>query len=284
MIKIEKISIRQWKRNCLESIGNIFWHLKLNPLGWQVYSKDLVQFKPSQNERIFQSLWIGDSLSKIELISIRSFLDKGYEFHLYVYNDVQNIPKGVIVKDAREIVPEEEVFEPYGIFSNLFRYKLLFLRGGWWVDLDAVCLKPFDFRRYYVFGLQGHWPYLVCSGILYVNQKGDAVFKKLVEETERLVRNGEVMEWSSSGPTLVTKIVKKYNLFAYVLGKEVFLPVYWWDVQYLFRPNGILPRKSHSVHLYNQMISRSGIDKNGTFPKGSIVQQLEERYLKQGNQ
>src|SRR6185312_16640543 len=28
-------------------------------------------------------------------------------------------------------------------FSNFFRYKLLLENGGWWVDMDTVCLRPF---------------------------------------------------------------------------------------------------------------------------------------------
>ena len=39
----------------------------------------------------------------------------------------------------------------YAGFSNYFRYKLLLERGGWWVDLDTVCLKPFDFDDEFVF-------------------------------------------------------------------------------------------------------------------------------------
>ena len=31
-------------------------------------------------------------------------------------------------------------------FSNLFRYKLLLERGGWWVDTDVICLRPFRVR------------------------------------------------------------------------------------------------------------------------------------------
>ena len=36
-------------------------------------------------------------------------------------------------------------------FSNFFRYKLLLERGGWWVDADMVCLRPFAFDKEHVF-------------------------------------------------------------------------------------------------------------------------------------
>ena len=43
---------------------------------------------------IVQSLWVGDRLSRMEHYSIKSFLTLGFEYHLYTYNRVKNIPKG----------------------------------------------------------------------------------------------------------------------------------------------------------------------------------------------
>ena len=54
---------------------------------------------------IIQSLWIGDSLSVMERLSLSSFLKNGHEVHLYTYGGVKGVPAGVVVKDAAEIVP-----------------------------------------------------------------------------------------------------------------------------------------------------------------------------------
>ena len=43
---------------------------------------------------IVQSLWVGSNLSLMEVYSIKSFLKTGHEFHLYIYEPIQNIPKG----------------------------------------------------------------------------------------------------------------------------------------------------------------------------------------------
>lgn len=98
-----------------------------------------------------QSLWVGDPLSNLEKLCIRSFLDNGHEFHLYVYDDVQGIPAGATVKDANEIIPSREIFytrkKYVAPFSDWFRYALLAKRGGVWVDMDTICIKPFDFLR-----------------------------------------------------------------------------------------------------------------------------------------
>ena len=52
---------------------------------------------------IIQGLWIGDSLSTMEQLSISSFLKNNHEYHLYTYNDIKNIPEETIIKDGNEI-------------------------------------------------------------------------------------------------------------------------------------------------------------------------------------
>ena len=53
---------------------------------------------------IVQSLWIGNHLSDMEIISIKSFIEHGYEYHLYCYDKIDNVPEGTIVKDGNEIL------------------------------------------------------------------------------------------------------------------------------------------------------------------------------------
>src|SRR6187549_2184730 len=106
-----------------------------------------------------QSLWVGEVLPPLQQLSIRSFLAHGHQYHLYAYGDLQGAPEGAVVIDAATILPAESIFyyqHGFGqgsvsAFSNLFRYKLICERGGWWVDTDVVCLKPFEFDVPYVF-------------------------------------------------------------------------------------------------------------------------------------
>ena len=107
---------------------------------------------------LIQGLWIGRELSLMEQLSIKSFTENGHCYHLYTYEDVKNVPRGAMMLDASTIVPREQIFtlkhghneESLTAFSNLFRFKLLFDKGGWWVDLDVVCLKRFDFNAVHV--------------------------------------------------------------------------------------------------------------------------------------
>ena len=84
----------------------------------------------------------------MEQMSIQSFIHHGHEYHLYVYDEVEGIPAGTKIKDANRVLPDSDIFSKtatktagYVTFSNLFRYQLLKDIGGWWVDLDVVCLQ-----------------------------------------------------------------------------------------------------------------------------------------------
>ena len=108
---------------------------------------------------IIQSLWIGDRLSTMEKLCISSFLQNVNDFHLYTYDKVKGVPEGTVIKDANEIVPSDMIFKykehnSYAGFSNIFRYKLLFDKGGYWVDTDNVCLKPFTNIESNIYGLK----------------------------------------------------------------------------------------------------------------------------------
>ncbi len=99
------------------------------------------------DRQIIQGLWIGSELSVMEQLSIASFLRSGHEYHLYVYGEMKNVPRGCVIRDASEILPAERIFQypqypSYAGFANFFRYKLLLERGGWWADTDVICLQP----------------------------------------------------------------------------------------------------------------------------------------------
>ena len=106
---------------------------------------------------VVQSFWIGAELSILEKLAMSSFLAHGDEFNLYTYDDLDGVLAGVNIKDANSVLPEKEVFMAHGSyagFAEWFRFKLIRQTGRFWVDLDVVCLKPFDFEDQIVFGNQ----------------------------------------------------------------------------------------------------------------------------------
>ncbi len=120
-----------------------------------------------EENRIVHGLWIGE-LTRLELLTVHSFAAHGHKFHLWRYEDTpEQLPSSVLLRDANEILPYERVFRKrdrdpdsglgqgsYATFSDLFRVRLLNELGGIWVDMDVVCLRPFDFVTPYIF--RGH--------------------------------------------------------------------------------------------------------------------------------
>ena len=85
-----------------------------------------------------------NDLGDMEIYSINSFINTGHEFHLYTYEKINGIPKKTKILDGNKIMPKKELFklkEGFLPFSDIFRYKLLSEKGGWWFDTDCICLK-----------------------------------------------------------------------------------------------------------------------------------------------
>ena len=61
------------------------------------------------NNKVIKGMWIGDSLSNVEKLSINSFLKNGHDYHLYIYDDIKGIPDGVVVKDANTILDRSKM-------------------------------------------------------------------------------------------------------------------------------------------------------------------------------
>jgi len=100
----------------------------------------------TQQQTTVTGLWAGDSLPLLAALCIKSFLDHGHAFQLFTYRDYGNIPVGTRVRDAREILPEECLFRDgarrsLAPFSDWFRMEWLAREGGFWVDMDVICLQ-----------------------------------------------------------------------------------------------------------------------------------------------
>ena len=113
---------------------------------------------PDSNLLPVMGLWIGDHLPASVRLSMVSFLAHGHQYRLYAYQKFDNIPSGVELRDANEILPKEHVYKigwrGYSPFSDWFRWELLSREVGWWVDTDCVCLKPLDIAGELVVGME----------------------------------------------------------------------------------------------------------------------------------
>jgi hypothetical protein len=239
-----------------------------------------------------QSLWIGNQLGTMEQLSIYSFLGQGHPFHLYLYDECEGVPKGVLVKDANEVMPRstKDSYVLSSMFSDAFRYRLLQLgRSPWWVDLDVVCLRPFDFKEPLVISCE-EFPYksgtMLANGCVLKSQPNSAFLLRAIskcEELEALVnKRGGKIGGLQVGPDLVTEIVNNLNLWDFVKPREIFNPVPWQELAKNMITENFTQTlsTSYAVHLFNNAWDkfRRG-SKEETYPKTSLYGRLQDMYF-----
>ena len=235
----------------------------------------------------------------MEQLCISSFLRNGHEFHLYTYGDVTNAPDGTTIRDGREILGENRIFTyknngSYSGFSNIFRYKLLLEKGQYWVDMDVICLRPFDLEQEYVFSGAKKWkltdplhPALFIQSCVIKTPPGSEIMEYCYEVSSS--KNPSDLVWGEIGPNLLESAVFRFGMQKHVAPNGSFTAVDWryWNRMisgsYLLTSIERLKLKlcrSYSIHLYNEMWRQSHTDKNGDFPTFSIYERLKSRYLR----
>ena len=231
-----------------------------------------------KSNRIVHGLWIGNKLSPIELLTILSFLRNGHEFHLWAYEVIENnLPAEVIVEDANKIIPFKKVFKyknknqfghgkgSYAGFSDIFRYKLLYDHGGWWVDMDVTCLKPLNFESEFVF--RKHHVLNVVGNIMKC-PKG-SLFMKECYETAILSVDENNKDWHKP-ISILNENIEKHNLSGFV--HDFSNPDSWDIIRRLLKNNHTIPSHWIIIHWVNEEWRRNRINKriyltNSTFGK-----------------
>ena len=213
--------------------------------------------------KVIQSLWIDSVIDEMQVACIKSFLSKGHEFHLYKYNDIVNVPTGVIVKDANMIINQSFIFKDkfnsYATFSDWFRIKLVYELGGWWVDCDVLCLKKFD----------TNWPYVFATeiGIVYdreIEQICNAVFKmpkksslgksilNIIEDRLSQKMPDEIY-WTEIGAKIMAPEIFKFKKQKYIVSPEVFCPINYFNYKDVGKSNLSVPDSTFGIHIWNKM-------------------------------
>jgi hypothetical protein len=238
---------------------------------------------PAAN-RVIQGLWIGPRLSVMEQLSIESFLQNGHAYHLYVYDEVKNIPGDALVKDASEILPASRIFQykhhaTYAGFSNFFRYKLLLERGGWWVDTDTVCLKPFDFSDEHVFSSETVNDVEVINSGIIKAPTGSTVMAYAWDVCNK--KNPEDLVWGETGPRLMGQAVRNVSMEQYKKPHYVFCPLRYDEWKKVLEPETGLEfgGRTYGVHLWNEMWRVNDQDKDAEYDDGCYYERLKKRYL-----
>jgi hypothetical protein len=232
--------------------------------------------------------WAYGDLSKVERICTSSFLKNGYTLHLWTYGQISNAPIGAIIRDAREVIPENRVFlnreGSYASFADLFRYKVLNELGGIYADTDVVAMTPFA-------NLQ-KTPFLVTerrpnSGGVQINN--NVIFNPTptlgnIIDLAYAISNRfppQKIRWGEIGPKLLTALVQLQREHDFEIKEPNFAnPINWVECPLvLLKPEYQLPPNVSFIHFYNETWRKAGIDKNSPFPEGCLMSTFEKMYL-----
>lgn len=254
--------------------------------------------------------WHGAPLSRIERLSIESFLANGHAVNLHLYDSLQGVPVGASIVDASVVLPRDVIFRhrrtgSLGPFADWFRYRVLVERGGIWADTDVVCLEPLAYDDAVVFGWEdsqyvntavlglpmGHpladWMARACDSPNTVHPY-DTWSRRMQKWARRYLQfdRRDNVHWGEYGPKGFTKAARHFGLLGKALPRHEFYAVpcaewrrFFCSVNSEQELEAVLPERSRAVHLWHAMMhGEPGFNKNGGFPADSPFEQLCARY------
>jgi hypothetical protein len=246
-----------------------------------------------------QSYWHGPPLSPYERLGLRSFLDHGHEFVLWTYDPALAVPAGVRLADAAEIVPREAAYVLRGYdaqggfvaFSNELRFELLARRGGWWVDLDVVCLTsdlPADDLFFAVEQLGGK-PCEVNNAVLRfppghpLPSRCAAECRRVAERLRGQPGGATLRDFGQLGAAVIERAAAELGLCGEARPPATCYPVHWKETDALFEPARRAELEARTagslmVHLWNEILVASRRDKSRRPPRGSFLRALFDRH------
>jgi Alpha 1,4-glycosyltransferase conserved region len=235
--------------------------------------------------QLFQSFWWGEFLSPYEWLSLKSFIDFGHRFDLYAFDPDIAVPAQVRVRDAAELVNRDEFFvyqDGFGkgspaAFANMFRYRLLAERGGWWVDTDVICLSD-DIPDYPQFVARQEDD-LVNIAVMRFPPR-DPVMLRCLELTRE---KGRSVRWGESGPQLLTQVLRESGKTEGIFDSSLCYPIHYNDALTLLQPSQaerVANRLAGArfLHLWNAMLRGFGVRKSYLPPHGSMLRRLVEHH------
>jgi hypothetical protein len=158
-------------------------------------------------------------------------------------------------------------------FTNMFRYRLLLLRGGWWVDTDVLCLSPQVPDDAWF--LEREDDTTIGNAIMKFSE-GHAFVGGLYEASRAAGRD---VVFGQTGPTLITALARQQGMWDQAGPPSRAYPVHYDDA---FLPVTVSGReatrdKTRSaafLHLWNEVFRRAGSMALHNPPNGSFLADL----------
>lgn len=256
------------------------------------------------------TLWIGGSLSWMEQLCLKSFVDQGQKITLFSYEDIPNVPEGVIRRDGREILDTDDFIkyekkDSFALFADYFRLHMIHQCPGMiWVDTDVYCHRPMAYVSDYVMGFELSGANRVNNAVLglpsdsailadmlafmedrhaippFVKPTLQAEYKAAAEAGTPV--HVSQQPWGVWGPLMITHFVHKHKLLKKVQPLEAFYPIPFPDrLKFLRRKSvaeALLTPKTTALHLWASNKREIGLRHGGLPPKDSYLAELMTRH------
>ncbi|MBZ4022361.1 hypothetical protein CKO11_07815 [Rhodobacter sp. TJ_12] len=261
-------------------------------------------------EREVGTLWIGGALSWMEQLCLKSFVDAGQKITLFAYEDIPNVPEGVILRDGREIIDTDDFIKyekknSYALFADWFRLHMIAQNPGMiWVDTDVYCHRPMDYDSDYVMGYELPDSDRVNNAVLGLPADSELLHAMLEFTADRyaippFLRRGlredyaaaaaagtpvhvSQQPWGVWGPSMVTHFVRAYGLGDKVQPMEAFYPVPFPErlrmIRKAIKVEERLTEATTALHLWASNKRELGIRYNGLPPEGSYLAKLLRQH------
>lgn len=247
------------------------------------------------------TLWIGGRLSWMERLCLQSFVDRGQQITLFSYDEVPDVPEGVIRRDGREILDTADFLkyarkDSYALFADLFRLHMIWRCPGMiWVDSDVYCLRPMTYDSDVVLGFELPGRRRVNNAVLGLPADG-AMLQAMLEFTADLhpipdflptedqarlraardagqpVHVGQ-QPWGVWGPMMLTHYTQRFGLLDRVQPLAAFYPVPYPDRLQFLRRAGVadmaITAQTTALHLWASNKREIGLRHDGLPPPGS---------------
>ena len=256
------------------------------------------------------TLWIGGELSWMEQVCLKSFADKGQRITLFSYEDIPNVPDGVIHRDARDVVDTDDFIKyrrrnSYALFADWFRLKMIHQNPGMiWVDTDVYCHRPMEYDSDYVMGYQMPGSDSINNAVLGLPSQSRllktlldfmddrySIAPFLPEELQQKYRDSaeagnpvHVSEqpWGIWGPLMLSYYVRKLGLSGKVMPQAAFYPISYKGRRAFLRYSEMSKRHfdetTTAVHLWATNKIQIGQSHHGLPPSGSFLDEIVKTH------
>ncbi|OCX67135.1 hypothetical protein BFP70_02955 [Thioclava sp. SK-1] len=256
------------------------------------------------------TLWIGGELSWMEQLCLKSFVDAGQKITLFSYEDIPNVPDGVIRRDGREILDTDDFIKyekknSYALFADYWRIHMIAKCPSMiWVDTDVYCWQVMDYDSDYVMGFELPdsdrvnnavlgLPYdaAITADILAFMEDRYSIApflpRRRREEYEAARAAGKPVHitqqpWGVWGPMMISYFAKKHGLLTKVQPLEAFYPVPFPDrtkmIKRAQKVEDCLTDQTTALHLWASNKRELGMRFGGIPKLGSFLDVLLKKH------